>query len=191
MALEVEMPADRRTATKLVGLGALRALLSATLVIVLYFVAPLDWFESLPPPMTALIAVGILTGVVVVQVRGILRSDLPALRAVEALAISVPLFLVLFAAGYYLMSASDTAAFTEPLDRLAALYYSMTVFSTVGFGDIAPGNQTARASTTIQMALDLVIIGLGARVILGAVRMSRQEHSGTVAPSPGSRTDAG
>ena len=50
------------------------------------------------------------------QVRSILRSPHPALRAVEAIALSLPLFLLLFAATYTVLSASDPGAFTEPLE---------------------------------------------------------------------------
>ena len=35
------------------------------------------------------------------------------------------------------MAASDPAGFSQPLDRTTALYFTMTVLATVGFGDIA------------------------------------------------------
>lgn len=173
-ATEARARRDRR---RLLSFGVLRALGSAALVITVYFVAPLDRLESVAPPITLLLALIILTAVVAGQVRAIVQTPFPGIRAVEALAICVPLFLVLFAAGYYLMSKSDSGAFSEPLDRLAGLYYSVTVFATVGFGDITAVTTPARVSTTIQMTLDLIVVGLGARVVLGAVRRSRDEHS--------------
>ena len=71
------------------------------------------------------------------QVRQILRADFPALRAVEGVAVVVPFFLCVFAAIYVLMSEANSANFTEPLTRTGALYLSIVVFGTVGFGDIA------------------------------------------------------
>jgi hypothetical protein len=39
----------------------------------------------------------------------------------------------------------------EPLSRTDALYYTITVFSTVGFGDITPRADLARIVTMVQM----------------------------------------
>ena len=71
------------------------------------------------------------------------RSELccgPGTRAcaVEALAAAIPLFLLAFAAAYLRMADADTGAFSEPLSRIDALYFTITVFSTVGFGDRIP-----------------------------------------------------
>jgi len=50
----------------------------------------------------------------------------------------------------------------------------VTVFSTVGFGDIAPKSELARVVLIIQMIGDLAILGAGVRILLGAVRRGRQ-----------------
>ena len=55
-----------------------------------------------------------LTGTIVWQVRAIVRSSHPGVRAVEALAFTVPVFLGLFAAAYFVM-ARTSGIFTEPL----------------------------------------------------------------------------
>ena len=91
------------------------------------------------------------------------------MQAVEALAVAVPLFLLLFAAGYSLMSTASPGAFTEPLDRTDAIYFTVTVFATVGFGDIAPVTESARVVVTLQMVGDLLVLGVLLQAILGAV----------------------
>ncbi|HWM99777.1 MAG TPA: potassium channel family protein [Streptosporangiaceae bacterium] len=110
------------------------------------------------------------------QVRSIARSRFPALRAIEALATSIPLFLLLFASVYVVMATISASNFTEPLTHTDALYFTVTVFSTVGFGDIAAKSEAARLVVTSQMIADLLIIGLGLRVIVGAVTRSRQQR---------------
>ena len=65
--------------------------------------------------------------------------------------------------------------FTEPLTRTDALYFTVTVFSTVGFGDITAKTEAARLVVTGQMIADLVVIGLGLKVIVGAVKRGRQQ----------------
>jgi hypothetical protein len=82
-------------------------------------------------------------------------------------------FLVLFAATYFLMGDADESNFSEPLTRMDSLYFTVTVFATVGFGDITAVTQPARVVTTLQMVTGLVLVGLIARVILAAVQEGR------------------
>jgi voltage-gated potassium channel len=74
-----------------------------------------------------------------------------------------------FAATYLLLAQEDRASFTQPLDHTGALYFTVTVLSTVGFGDIAPVTTAARVATMVQMLLNIVVFGLAAKVIFGAV----------------------
>ena len=57
------------------------------------------------------------------------------------------------------------------------MYFTVTVFSTVGFGDITAVSQPARLLVTSQMILDLVVLGLGIRVLVGAVEVGRKQQS--------------
>jgi hypothetical protein len=107
-------------------------------------------------------------------VRAIVRARHPALRAIESIALSLPLFLLLFAAAYVLLTGTDPGAFTEPLTPTDGLYFTVTVFATVGFGDITPVTEVARVLTTLQMVGDLVLIGLVLRVFLTAVDRGRR-----------------
>jgi hypothetical protein len=50
----------------------------------------------------------------------------------------------------------------------------MTVFSTVGFGDITPTTDTMRLVVSAQMFIDLLVIGVGLKLIIGAVQRSRE-----------------
>ena len=55
------------------------------------------------------------------------------------------------------------------------LYFAVTIFSSVGFGDIFAASQTARALVTIQMILNLLVLGAGIGVFVGAARR-RRDH---------------
>ena len=60
------------------------------------------------------------------------------------------------------MERASAASFTEPLTRTDALYFTVTVFSTVGFGDISPKSEAARVVLIVQMLADLVLLwGVG------------------------------
>jgi voltage-gated potassium channel len=163
----------------------LRAAGSTAVLVAIYYLLPLDhsarWFA-----VTALvIALAALVGLVTFQVRAISGSRYPALRALEALAVTVPLFLLIFASAYLVMAALSARSFSQPLNHTDALYFTVTVFATVGFGDIAPTADVARLVVTGQMIIDLIILGLGARVILGAVSRGRQRREPGAVPPGG------
>jgi Ion channel len=154
----------------------LRALGSTVGLVALYYLIPLD-------PNSVGVTVGQLVfgliglgALVIFQVRSIAKATYPALRAVGALATSVPLFLLLFAGTYYVMGVISEANFSEPLTRTDALYFTVTVFSTVGFGDITATTEAARIVVMGQMISGVVIIGLGARIIVDAVKRGQSRQ---------------
>ena len=156
--------------------SALRALGSTVALVTIYYLLPFDRSSTWAAATILVIGLVLLIGLVAYQVRSIVRSRFPALRAVEALATSVPLFLLLFAGAYVVLSTISASSFGQRLTHTDALYFTVTVFSTVGFGDITAKTEAARLVVTAQMIADLLIIGLGIRVILGAVTRSRQQQ---------------
>jgi voltage-gated potassium channel len=162
--------------------AVLRALASTAALVAIYYLLPLDHASTLIAAMTLVIGLVALIVLIGFQVRSIARSTFPGLRAVEALGTSVPLFLLLFASTYLVMAAISADSFSQPLTHTDSLYFTVTVFATVGFGDIVPKTETARLVVTGQMAIDLIIIGIGARVILGAVTRGRQRQQGSADP---------
>jgi Ion channel len=164
-------PAKRR---RLLGLGLLRSLGSTAVLVVLYYLLPLDHIKNVPVTLVA--GLLILVAVAIWQLRVISTARYPGLRAVEALATTLPLFLLLFASAYLVMAGSNPANFSaHSLTRTDALYFTVTVFSTVGFGDITAVSQSARLVVTIQMLLDLLALGLVVRAFVGAVQLARQQ----------------
>jgi len=76
------------------------------------------------------------------------------------------------------MSIQTPLAFSEDLDRVDALHFTMTVFATVGFGDVVPVTRAARAVVTVQMVANLVVLGLVLRLVTRAVRINRSRRNG-------------
>ena len=169
-------PAKRR---RVVFLAVLRTLLSTTVLVVLYYVLPLDEPWNGDTAVRILIGLLVFAGITVWQVRTIAGSRYPAVKAIEALGLIVPFYLLLFASTYFVMDRAAAANFTQPLTRTDALYFAVTVFSTVGFGDIAPRSEATRVVLIVQMLGDIALLGAGARVLLGAVRRGQQRGSDT------------
>lgn len=158
----------------------LRSIGIATLLVVVYYTLPFD--GRLDGARLLLLPIG-LCGVCVLiwyEIAAIIRSETPRARAIEVLATVVPLFVIIFASTYYLMARQNAAAFSVISTRTDSLYFTVTVFATVGFGDIVPVSETARVIVMIQMVGDLVLIGAGVRLLSGAVRLGvgrrSQEH---------------
>ncbi len=160
-----------------------RAVLSVLVLVVAYFLAPLERLWAIPFGISLGIAAAVLLGFSAWEIRAISRSPHPALRGVGALAVTVPLYLLFFAAAYFVLASTDPANFdVEGLTRIDTLYFTVTTFSSVGFGDISAASQNARVLVTVQMLLNLLVLGVGIRVFVGVVRRSRR------ARSPGERS---
>jgi hypothetical protein len=155
--------------------------MTVIVLVVLYYVLPLDHVKNVPVTLT--VGLVVLTVATVWQLRLISRSTLPAVRAIEALATTLPLFLLLFASAYVVMADASPANFSlHPLTRTDALYFTVTVFATVGFGDITAASQSARLVVTVQMLLDLAALGLVVRAFVSAVQFARQQAAQDARP---------
>jgi voltage-gated potassium channel len=165
--------ADRRQVVRALS----RSALTVVCLLVAYYTLPLS--GAFTSTSALLLGAGLLVlgGVIAWQARAIANAARPRLRAVEALMSSIPLFLLMFATAYYLMGAGGPGTFSVPLTRTGALYYTVTVFSTVGFGDITPRTEPAQIVTMVQMLGDLVLVGLVARVFLQSVQRGVQRRS--------------
>lgn len=120
----------------------------------------------------------VLTGAVLAwQVRSISNSHTPIIRAVRALVTALWIFVLVFAITYLSVSRQHAGSFSEPLDKISALYFTVTVVATVGFGDIVPITDLARVITTGQMLLDLIFIATAGRLLVSTATR-RLPHKG-------------
>jgi voltage-gated potassium channel len=152
---------------------------SSAVLLVVYYRAPLDRPLDWATGWLFLLALLLFAAVTAFELLGILRSEQPRLRAIRALALALPLLVVVFASTYCTLSGQEPGAFTEPLSRTDGLYFTVTVLATVGFGDIAPVTETARVLVTIQMLVGLIAVGLIAKLALGAVQVAMARRVGT------------
>lgn len=161
----------RTEMVKTIGLSAL----CVAFLLTIYYTLPLA-----PRPREAvwlrlMIVVVVFGAVLVHEVKAIAQHGQPIHRAVIALAVLVPLFVVMFASLYLITSQSNAAAFGMAMSRTQALYFTVVVLSTVGFGDITPKSDPARLLTTVQIVCDLLLVGVVFRLILRvASRPSRR-----------------
>jgi voltage-gated potassium channel len=169
-----DLPGEIRPPVRTMVASGLRALGTTAALVAIYYLLPLDHTSTWIAATTLVIGLAAFIALVIFQVRWIIQSRFPGLRAVESLATSLPLFLLLFSGTYVVVAAISASNFGEKLTHTDALYFTVTVFTTVGFGDITAKSEGTRLLVTAQMVTDLIILGIGARIILGAVTRARQ-----------------
>jgi voltage-gated potassium channel len=135
-----------------------------------FYVLPIGHESSLRAGIRVGLDIALVGAVFAWQIRRISVAALPELQAIEALGIVIALFLVLFSGVYLAMSHQSVLTFTQRLNQTKALYFTVSIFSTVGFGDITPRTDPARLVVATQMLLDLAIIGAAVRLIFSAAR---------------------
>jgi hypothetical protein len=144
------------------------------LLVGIYYLIPATERTSGESLVRFVLGIAAFAVVVAWQMRRVVEADVPGLRAVRALGAIVPVFLLVFAGVYLSLSHASTNHFSEPLDHSGALYLVVTIFSTVGFGDITPEGDVARLVVSAQMLLDLVVIGAVVRLLTSAANVSRR-----------------
>jgi voltage-gated potassium channel len=175
---------DGRTVRWRAVVGSLvRSAVTSAVLLALYYEAPLD--RPLNGFTGLLFVAALLTfcGVIAFQLRGIVRSTQPRLQAIRALAVGLPTLWVVFASTYWIVAQEQPGAFSEALNRTDGLYFTITVFSTVGFGDITPVTQLARILVMIQILVGLLTVGVIAKLVLGAVQVAVARRTANPQPS--------
>jgi len=147
-----------------------RATATSVGVLAVYFLVPIAHRPHERIFLRLAVSIAFFTAVLIVEVRSILRSRHAMLRAADAMVLVLPLFVVLFAWTYLTLARSTPGSFSQGLSRVKALYFTVTVFTTVGFGDVVPTTDPARLVVTAQMVLDVIVIAAVVRLILEAAR---------------------
>jgi voltage-gated potassium channel len=158
---------------RLVAKTLLVILVSWTALLGAYYLIPFDDRSAAGAIVRLIIGLIILIVVLVWLLVRILNADNPGLRAVESLAVVVIMLIIVFAATYLSVVSESPHSFNQSLDHSSALYFTITVLATVGFGDIVPVSDFARMIVSVQMIVDLVFIAAVVRVFINAARMGQ------------------
>jgi voltage-gated potassium channel len=173
LSAEAALPAPPR---RVLIMALLRSLLSVVVVVTIYFQLPLSNLSGARTIIEFVIGLLLVVAVLAGQALAILRSPYPLTRTVEALSTTGPLFLILFAITHFAINSAEPGSYSHQMTRLDALYFTVTTFATVGYGDISPASQGARLVALLQMVLGLVLVGVIARVITGAAQLGMKRH---------------
>jgi len=159
-----------------VGRRVASALATLAAVLVVYYCLPIQ--ESAQGYELVVRIVGLVAGLALLgwlfvrQVAAGRRPTAAHNRSVWLFA-GICVTIVLFASTYYSL-AHYSEEMTGIRTRTDALYFTVTVLTTVGFGDIRAVGQAARAVVTLQMGFDVLFIAAAGSALraAGAARRS-------------------
>jgi voltage-gated potassium channel len=168
---------DRRQRRRLMVRSATRIVFSTVVLLGLYAVLPAASHTGVRVLAELILGLVVFAVLLVWQFRTIIEADHPEIRAIEALAVAAPALIIVFAFTYLSLSHANPSNFTERLNHIGAMYFTVTTVATVGFGDIAAKTDAARLLVTIQILLDVgVFVGI-VRAIMYAARVGvRRQH---------------
>ncbi|BDA65362.1 potassium channel family protein [Actinomyces capricornis] len=155
-------------------------LVVAALTIGAFYVLPVSPDKDLPARtgMSVVLLAG-LAGVVIRQLR--YYSERIG-RLVNVFIAAVAMLALIC----YAIAVHQPEQFTGLETRTDALYFTITTLSTVGYGDIHPVGQAARALVAMMIIFDVVLLGALASAVSDSLRRVRQGSSrGTGRPQEG------
>ena len=149
---------------------------SAAACLTVYYEVPLPDDEAREAVQVVVFGAGLalLCALLVFQVRRQVRAwETPSVRVQSVMGLLLPL-VTFFALVYYLMADQ----FVGIENRTDALYFAVVTLGTVGYGDVHPTGEAAKIVAMLQIALDLVVVGVLVSIATGRVRAraERREH---------------
>jgi hypothetical protein len=117
---------------------------------------------------SGLIVLGLL---IVLSVRRLLREGEQA--RIRALTLLLTVTVLFFSWADESVAALPNQ-FTELTNKTDAIYFTISTLATVGFGDVHPVGELARAAVTLQIVFNLVFLGTAVSLISGVFRRRAQ-----------------
>jgi voltage-gated potassium channel len=145
--------------------------LCVALLLTGYFLLPQDQFGPHHPGLSWSVfgvALAALSWLLLIEIRRMLVRP-KADRTAVGIMLLVVLSLVIFSSAY-LALAHSPGEFKGLHTRLDALYFTVITVSTVGYGDVAPSGQTARAIVIVQIGYNFVFLTAAASAITTQMR---------------------
>lgn len=157
-------------------MATLRNLLTTTLAVAVgttaYYLLPLRGHGAATLwTFVAAFACGLLVVAAAILVQ-VVRYRSPGRHRASVAGVVAALYLAVlfFAAVYYGLATHVPSSIASLRTKTDALYYSLAITSTAGFGDVRSVSQLARAVTAVHMAFNIGYLGVVVAVLRGSDR---------------------
>ncbi len=160
------------------GVMAGLAVVAAMIAVYLLVPTPKDDDRPWSVLITIVVVLLVYSAAAVWALVRINQSPHPMRTGFVLLSVMITAMVVIFALTYLSLSASDPGNFNVPLTKVSALYFTMTILATVGFGDIVATSEAGQIAVMLQMVVGLTLLTALARVIVAAARSATQRKMG-------------
>lgn len=148
----------------------LRLLGIVTLILVVYFIVPVEvnaqWATVARGLVSVLVFIGLAVGMVY-QLRAHIDDTS---RRLDGLVVGIVLVDVVFAHTFYVIQQQNPEEFAGLHTRLDSLYFATTTLVTVGTGDVHAAGQVGRALVLVQMVFNVVFVATTATLLTSRIR---------------------
>lgn len=138
-----------------------------------YYLLPLraPWGDAVSAGRLAgsLLAWAVLVVLLRVESRRSRVGQEPRYHRVQQLLTALYLLVLGFALLYIVTETAAPEQFAGMANRTDALYFSVTIMGTVGFGDVHAAGTPARLMVTVQMLFNLIYLGTALRVLSAGI----------------------
>lgn len=153
------------------GRKALLTVLTVVVPVVVYFLLPLDReFGELIASLLVITAAASLIPLSIRQAQMVLFSADPLFDAMRCIVSALVFLVISFSSAYFVLAANYDDQIKGLDTKLDAIYFTVTILATVGFGDISATGQTARGIVTGQMVVNFAVLAVSLRVIAWALK---------------------
>ncbi len=121
---------DLGTQRQLIMHAVVRITLGIVGLLLLYALLPDAHRSGARVVVELLVGLVAFTGLLAWQIAQIVTATYPGLRAIEALALAGPVLVFVFSFVYLSLSHANPNHFSEPLDHVRAVYFTVSVIST-------------------------------------------------------------
>ena len=145
--------------------------LTVVVPVVVYFALPLDRESGeLIALLLVITAAASLIPLSIRQAQMVLTSADPLFDAMRCIVSALVFLVISFSSAYFVLAADYTEQIKGLETKLDAIYFTITILATVGFGDISATGQTARAVVSAQMVVNFAVLAVALRVITWALK---------------------
>lgn len=153
-----------------------KALLASILLILAYFLVPVEPWAS----GVRLVVRSIATALVVIVIAWLVTRQVgreiagrTASYALLQLGVLLIAGVLAFALGDYVLAVTYPEQFVNLRTKIDALYFSLATLTTIGYGDVHPAGQLARASVCLQMLFSIGVLATGASLLFKRLTTKR------------------
>lgn len=145
--------------------------LTVVVPVVFYFVIPLDKeFGIVLAVVLVVAAAASLIPISIRQAQLVLRSEDPLFDAMRCIVSALVFLVISFSSAYYVLGTNYDHEIAGVETKLDAIYFTVTILATVGFGDITANGQWARGIVTGQMIVNFAVLAVALRVVSWALK---------------------